>query len=500
MRQHNRVVIARVYIKWFNDFTQLCQVHDRLNIQLHPDVLKDDNYLKLKAQLRCIFLQPTRLAFAIESPEVEQLRNQTQMELMQTIMEEQTFPYDELELNDVEREVVVSTTEDYEPIDYEDAVDDALNETVHTVIDQVCNPVTPKKRKRGRPPKKESTIRSLLVSKVDGHNKRRILPRRSARKSGTAISDDSDSDDSDWELDVSNDENISSKSSPVFPNVEDITSGREVAIPDKHSTSESEKGKMLTFNDNKAGMMGLNKEHINRIIETYTSGNYSDFYKRQQEKVHAKISTLKKCLENVSPTEWVKAEKEMDELAARLECGRDLRRDCVHIDMDAYFAAVEMRDEPRLRTVPMAVGTSAMLSTSNYLARRFGVRAAMPGFIAKKLCPQLVLVAGNYSKYRKESLKFEAIFSEYDEDLSMGSLDEAYLDITDYVSAKREPSTFVQRRYGGDCICKLPLTSGADVTPKSTETCVKCGKERKVFEDNVEFGVSRSEVCYFNEF
>ncbi|KAE9412168.1 hypothetical protein Angca_010193, partial [Angiostrongylus cantonensis] len=94
----------------------------------------------------------------------------------------------------------------------------------------------------------------------------------------------------------------------------------------------------------------------------------------------------------------------MDELAARLECTRDLRRDCVHIDMDAYFAAVEMRDVPRLRTVPMAVGSSAMLSTSNYLARRYGVRAAMPGFIAKKLCPQLEVVPGNFGKYRRESM------------------------------------------------------------------------------------------------
>ncbi|RCN41536.1 hypothetical protein ANCCAN_12524 [Ancylostoma caninum] len=93
----------------------------------------------------------------------------------------------------------------------------------------------------------------------------------------------------------------------------------------------------------------------------------------------------------------------MDELAAKLECHRDLRRDCVHIDMDAYFAAVEMRDDPRLRTVPMAVGSMAMLSTSNYIARRFGVRAAMPGFIAKKLCPQLELVHGNYDKYKRES-------------------------------------------------------------------------------------------------
>ncbi|ETN73125.1 DNA polymerase IV domain protein [Necator americanus] len=131
----------------------------------------------------------------------------------------------------------------------------------------------------------------------------------------------------------------------------------------------------------------------------------------------------------------------MDEMVAKLECTRDLQRDCVHIDMDAYFAAVEMRDDPRLRTVPMAVGSMAMLSTSNYIARRFGVRAAMPGFIAKKLCPQLEIVDVNFRKYKQESAIFEAIFAEYDEDLSMGSLDEAYLDLTAYVAARSEPSS-----------------------------------------------------------
>ncbi|KAK6029961.1 ImpB/MucB/SamB family protein [Ostertagia ostertagi] len=163
----------------------------------------------------------------------------------------------------------------------------------------------------------------------------------------------------------------------------------------------------------------------------------------------------------------------MDELAARLECHRDLRRDCVHIDMDAYFAAVEMRDDPSLRTVPMAVGSSSMLSTSNYLARRFGVRAAMPGFIAKKLCPQLRLVPGNYSKYTRKAVSLRSRFL-----------------LRGWTRIFRWGS----RRYGGECICWLPLMTEEDCPPSATESCKKCGKERKVYEDEVEFGISRAEV------
>ncbi|KIH52396.1 hypothetical protein ANCDUO_17503 [Ancylostoma duodenale] len=198
-------------------------------------------------------------------------------------------------------------------------------------------------------------------------------------------------------------------------------------------------------------MAGLDKERISKIIESNTSENYSNFSKKQQDRINEKTAAIKKRLEAVTPAEWARAEKEMDELAAKLECHRDLRRDCVHIDMDAYFAAVEMRDDPRLRTVPMAVGSMAMLSTSNYIARRFGVRAAMPGFIAKKLCPQLELVHGNYDKYKRESAIFEAIFAEYDEDVSMGSLDEAYLELTAYVhdrlSVRLHPNVLVDPNY-----------------------------------------------------
>jgi nucleotidyltransferase/DNA polymerase involved in DNA repair len=86
----------------------------------------------------------------------------------------------------------------------------------------------------------------------------------------------------------------------------------------------------------------------------------------------------------------------------------------------------------------MAVGSTSMLSTSNYLARKFGVRAGMPGFIGKKLCPDLVLIPLNFDKYRAVSKVVRDVFREYDPDFCPMSLDEAYLDITDYLKEHPE--------------------------------------------------------------
>ena len=106
--------------------------------------------------------------------------------------------------------------------------------------------------------------------------------------------------------------------------------------------------------------------------------------------------------------------------------------------MDMFYAAVEMRDNPALRGVPMAVGGMGMLSTSNYAARKFGVRAAMPGFIAKKLCPDLVIVPGNMEKYASVSEVIRGVFREYDPNFAPMSLDEAYLDITELLLRHQE--------------------------------------------------------------
>ncbi len=105
----------------------------------------------------------------------------------------------------------------------------------------------------------------------------------------------------------------------------------------------------------------------------------------------------------------------------------------VYIDLDMFFAAVEARDRPELANVPFAVGGMGMLSTSNYHARRFGVRAAMPGFIAKKLCPELVLVKPSYQKYSTAAEEVRAVLREYDPNFSSYSLDEATLNLGPYI-------------------------------------------------------------------
>ncbi|KAL0628071.1 DNA polymerase kappa [Plecturocebus cupreus] len=120
-----------------------------------------------------------------------------------------------------------------------------------------------------------------------------------------------------------------------------------------------------------------------------------------------------------------------------LEQSRNLNNTIVHIDMDAFYAAVEMRDNPELKDKPIAVGSMSMLSTSNYHARRFGVRAAMPGFIAKRLCPQLIIVPPNFDKYRAVSKEVKEILADYDPSFMAMSLDEAYLNITKHLQERQ---------------------------------------------------------------
>ena len=110
-------------------------------------------------------------------------------------------------------------------------------------------------------------------------------------------------------------------------------------------------------------------------------------------------------------------------------------RKIIHIDMDCYYAAVEMRDNPEYRNVPLAIGGSSdrrgVISTCNYQARKFGVRSAMATAHALKLCPDLVLTPGRMALYSEISQQIREIFSRYTDKIEPLSLDEAYLDVSD---------------------------------------------------------------------
>jgi len=101
--------------------------------------------------------------------------------------------------------------------------------------------------------------------------------------------------------------------------------------------------------------------------------------------------------------------------------------------MDMFYAAVEIRDRPELATVPIAVGSMQMITTANYIARKFGVRSAMPGFLAMKLCPELILIPCNYHQYKLVSDVLKEIVSEYDPNFSSMGLDEVNMDVTNFL-------------------------------------------------------------------
>ncbi|XP_058512358.1 DNA polymerase kappa isoform X1 [Ochotona princeps] len=201
------------------------------------------------------------------------------------------------------------------------------------------------------------------------------------------------------------------------------------------------------LNDNKAGMEGLDKEKINRIIMEATKGSrfYGNELKKEKQ-VNQRIEKMMQQKAQITNQQLRKAQLQVDRFAMELEQSRNLSNTMVHVDMDAFYAAVEMRDNPELKDKPIAVGSMSMLSTSNYHARRFGVRAAMPGFIAKRLCPQLIIVPPNFDKYRAVSEEVKEILADYDPDFMAVSLDEAYLNITKHL-VERQSWPEDKRRY-----------------------------------------------------
>lgn len=112
----------------------------------------------------------------------------------------------------------------------------------------------------------------------------------------------------------------------------------------------------------------------------------------------------------------------------------------IHCDADCFFAALEMRDDPALRGIPMAVGGDpyrrGVISTCNYEARAFGVRSALASAYAKKLCPQLIIVPHNMAKYRLAAQQLKSLFSDYSDVVEPLSLDEAFLDVSESESCK----------------------------------------------------------------
>lgn len=142
------------------------------------------------------------------------------------------------------------------------------------------------------------------------------------------------------------------------------------------------------------------------------------------------------------------------------------QRKIIHVDMDAFYASVEQRDHPEYKGKPLVVGGDherGVIAAASYEARKYGVRSAMPSVVAKRKCPDLIFVKGNFDKYKAVSQQIRDIFYEYTDLVEPLSLDEAFLDVT--FAKKGKPSaTLIAREIKQRIKETTNLTASAGVS------------------------------------
>ncbi|OEL23261.1 DNA polymerase kappa [Dichanthelium oligosanthes] len=185
------------------------------------------------------------------------------------------------------------------------------------------------------------------------------------------------------------------------------------------------------YTNAKAGMEGVDREKVQKVIYEMSKGSkYFENEQRKETLTKQKIEHLRAQCATLTDNDISHFQKVAEKKMLELEASRDLSKIWLHTDMDAFYAAVETLNDPSLKGKPLAVGSMSMIATASYEARKFGVRAAMPGFIGCKLCPGLVFVRPNFERYTHYSELTRKVFQRYDPNFIATSLDEAYLNIT----------------------------------------------------------------------
>ncbi|KAG6489565.1 hypothetical protein ZIOFF_050840 [Zingiber officinale] len=213
-------------------------------------------------------------------------------------------------------------------------------------------------------------------------------------------------------------------------------------------------------------MEGVDKEKVQRIIYEMSKGSkYFENEKRKEAFIKQKIESLRAQRAKLTEKDISHFQMIVNKRILELDGSRDLSKIWLHTDMDAFYAAVETLENPLLKGKPLAVGGMSMICTASYEARKYGVRAAMPGFIARKLCPELIFVPTNFGKYTYYSEKTRNVFSKYDPDYIATSLDEAYLEITEICKQRSISSEEVAAELRNTIYQETGLTCSVGVAP-----------------------------------
>ncbi|KNA24699.1 hypothetical protein SOVF_012800 isoform B [Spinacia oleracea] len=220
------------------------------------------------------------------------------------------------------------------------------------------------------------------------------------------------------------------------------------------------------YTNAKAGMDGVDKEKVQRIVYEMSKGSkYFENEERKEALMRQRTENMRDRCGKLSTADISHYQKVAERRIIELEARRDLSRIWLHVDMDAFYAAAETLSNPSLEGKPMAVGGMSMICTANYEARKYGVRAAMPGFIARKLCPELIFVPVDFEKYTYYSTSTRNVFRRYDLNFISASLDEAYLDITEVCRERDVRSDDVAGEIRRGVFEETGLTCSAGVAP-----------------------------------
>ncbi|KAK5692917.1 hypothetical protein LTR97_010393 [Elasticomyces elasticus] len=237
----------------------------------------------------------------------------------------------------------------------------------------------------------------------------------------------------------------------------------------------------------KPGQDGVDQSKVSEII--YNASKGSKYFTNEENKdksltgkIH-RILSKKRELQRLEAQGGLKNElKAANTCIEELEYARDLSQTIVHVDCDAFYAAVEELGRPELKDVPFAVGMG-VLTTCNYHARKFGCRSGMAGFVADKLCPGLIHLPLNFEKYTAKAREVRAVLQLYDPRFESASMDEAYLNITSYCAAHSlAPEECVsQLRAQVFGAAKITISAGIAANAKLAKICSNKNKPNGQF-------------------
>ncbi|KAL4816069.1 hypothetical protein BDW67DRAFT_162948 [Aspergillus spinulosporus] len=233
----------------------------------------------------------------------------------------------------------------------------------------------------------------------------------------------------------------------------------------------------------KAGQDSVDQRKVSEII--YNASKGSKFFNHEQIRDSVLTEKIQRILKEKKRLESLNLSVDLrlaDQVFAEIESTRDLSQYVVHVDCDAFFAAVEELDRPELKIVPMAVG-KGVLTTCNYEARKFGCRSGMASFVAKKLCPQLICLPQNYEKYTAKAQEIRAILAQYDPQFESASIDEAYLNITAYCREKQLDPEEAVSRMRAEILekTKISVSAGIAANAKIAKICSNRNKPNGQF-------------------